>query len=348
MNKKIFLILAVMLFPCGVFAQAPDKKPQLGISVKSLSSAEKRSVFAGIGLLVVKVKEGSPAEQADFSVGDVVLFADGRSSGSSQDLAGIFRSKNIGDAMAFAVIKGKQEQELTLTVGKNEKGGGQGELPRPYLGLDVKNLSAEEKNVFFQDKFLVITRVKENSAASSAGMLIGDVILFVDSLPPESAEKIASLVVDKLAAGGSSVDFTLLRRQERVLCRLSFQQGTGEQTSKPPSQEEPDEIKDTYTIQQSAEPETDKALPEKTEELVPEEKEAGLQGPGENDVVEEKYTVEQKKEQAPEEGVAAGSMKAGTGEKESPPAEAEKKPAPEERPAKSVFPISAGVPSEGE
>jgi S1-C subfamily serine protease len=71
----------------------------------------------GHGVVVEEVVPDSPAAAADVRVGDVIVRADGKEVGSSNDLAAIVAAKQPGDGLALEVRRTDSTQTLAVTLG---------------------------------------------------------------------------------------------------------------------------------------------------------------------------------------------------------------------------------------
>ncbi|TWP35460.1 trypsin-like peptidase domain-containing protein [Leekyejoonella antrihumi] len=66
---------------------------------------------------VVTVKKGSSAAKAGLKAGDVITAVDGKSVVSSDALVGYVRAKTVGQKIKLTVIRGGQQQSVTVTLG---------------------------------------------------------------------------------------------------------------------------------------------------------------------------------------------------------------------------------------
>ena len=73
--------------------QEPLPRPWMGIRFDT--------AFAGPGIRLSEVSEGTPAAKAGLQVGDVVLVFDGTKIASGQDLVGVIRRHKVGDTVAM-------------------------------------------------------------------------------------------------------------------------------------------------------------------------------------------------------------------------------------------------------
>jgi putative serine protease PepD len=62
------------------------------------------------------VAAGTPAASAGLKQGDAVIAIDGQPVDSSESLVASVHVRNVGDAVNLTVIRGSQQQDLTVTL----------------------------------------------------------------------------------------------------------------------------------------------------------------------------------------------------------------------------------------
>ena len=82
----------------------PEIKEQFGFTVDK-------------GAIIVNVVEGSPAENAGLTQGDVVTKFGDKKIGSADELVAAVRSHKPGDKVEVVFMRGRDERTVTLTVG---------------------------------------------------------------------------------------------------------------------------------------------------------------------------------------------------------------------------------------
>jgi S1-C subfamily serine protease len=94
------------------------KRGYLGIVAQPVSIPEKQRVAgAGAeGLLVVAIKDVSPAAQAGLLVGDVLVSLDGVTLASPEDLLDLLVGDRVGRPVALTVMRGGSQVEAHVTV----------------------------------------------------------------------------------------------------------------------------------------------------------------------------------------------------------------------------------------
>ena len=102
----------------GILERGQLKRGYLGIAAQPVSIPEKQRA-AGAGaeaLLVVAVKEGSPAANAGMLVGDVLVSLDGVTLASPEDLLDLLVGDRVGRPVALQVLRGGSLIEVKVTV----------------------------------------------------------------------------------------------------------------------------------------------------------------------------------------------------------------------------------------
>lgn len=94
------------------------EKSYIGISVSDVSSSGGYMGGSSIsGAQVQSVTEGSPAEDAGLSAGDIITMVDGSEISGSSELSSIISSSEAGDQLTLTVYRNGETMELTVTVG---------------------------------------------------------------------------------------------------------------------------------------------------------------------------------------------------------------------------------------
>lgn len=89
----------------------------------------------GMGLLVARFSENSPAQKAGLKVGDVIFKADGKRVQAVSELSAILQEKKKGDKIKIEFLRDKKPQSVEVEVGEEESQG--------YLGIPDEFFSKE-------------------------------------------------------------------------------------------------------------------------------------------------------------------------------------------------------------
>ena len=98
------------------------KRGYLGIAAQSVRIPERQKPQAAQddGVLVVGIKDGTPAADAGLLLGDVLLSLDGRALSSSEDLFDLLSGDRIGRPISLRVLRGGAATELTVTAAERQ------------------------------------------------------------------------------------------------------------------------------------------------------------------------------------------------------------------------------------
>ena len=90
----------------------------IGAHPVRLPAGLEQQVGQRIGLIVVSVEAGSPAERAGIVLGDVIVAAGGTPIRNHDDLAAQLTANKVGASLGIRLIRGGGVQEVTVTVGE--------------------------------------------------------------------------------------------------------------------------------------------------------------------------------------------------------------------------------------
>jgi len=86
------------------------------VTTNSAQVASQDNLSVKTGVLVVAVDAASPASQAGFQAGDVIISANGKTVTSATGLTQIIESTHPGDTMHFTVVRGTRRLSLTAVL----------------------------------------------------------------------------------------------------------------------------------------------------------------------------------------------------------------------------------------
>ena len=204
----------------------------LGVRIQELTAglAEGLGLAEREGALVAQVMSASPAAEAGFQVGDIVISFDGQAIDEMRDLPRIVANTDIDREVQVVVLRGGVEITEIVTIGELEQNqappiAAQTVLAQPLdsvdaaaLGLDLSPMSPAiraEYNIDPSIEGMVITRLVSGSLASERRILEADIIvaigLAVYGSPLATLAAVDAALAEELAAGRSSVVFLLAR-----------------------------------------------------------------------------------------------------------------------------------------
>ncbi len=94
----------------------------LGVEIETLEDQLAEYFDVEEGVLVEKVVEDSPAQDAGLKAGDVIVVADGESIASEEDLHDVLADHKPGDQVEFKVVRKGRELTLTATLAEPPEG----------------------------------------------------------------------------------------------------------------------------------------------------------------------------------------------------------------------------------
>ena len=83
-----------------------------------LPAAVSQQVGRDLGLLLVSVEPGSPAERAGLFLGDVIVAVDGQAVGRVDDLLAVLTADRVGSTVPARILRGGQLQDLNIVIGE--------------------------------------------------------------------------------------------------------------------------------------------------------------------------------------------------------------------------------------
>lgn len=174
----------------------------LGVLIQRVDRdlAESFKLKRAAGALVTQVFAGSPAQKAGIEAGDIIIKFAGRDIDLSSDLPHVVGMTKPGATVNVEVVRNSVKKTLKVTIGKLDEAkvnslaqseGGASTNNR--IGVDVKDMSAEEKAHLGVDKGVLVVNVSEGAAAV-AGIQAGDVITTINNQWVNSTEQFEQMV----------------------------------------------------------------------------------------------------------------------------------------------------------
>ena len=164
----------------------------LGVLIQDVTHelAESFGMRRPRGALVAKVLPESPAEQAGFQVGDIVLSFDGKSVGHSSDLPPIVGGTPVGREVPVEILREGGSRKLRVTIAElpDEEelelasAGRPGTAADRRLGIQVRDLTSEQRQELQIESDGVLVREVGQGPAARAGIRQGDVILLINNV----------------------------------------------------------------------------------------------------------------------------------------------------------------------
>ena len=190
----------------GIIDQLKDKgevtRGWLGVGIQDLTPelADYYGLKTEKGVLVTQVFEGDPADTAGIKVNDIILTVDGQQVATGRELSALIANTPVGHKTEIDLIRDGKKKSLTVTLAKrddDEKVVASQSRDSDELGIEVTDLNSDIARRFGIDgseKGVLVTDVKEDSAAQDADIRPGDIIKEIDRNVVEDKSDFMSLI----------------------------------------------------------------------------------------------------------------------------------------------------------
>jgi serine protease Do len=200
----------------------------LGVQIQGVTAdiADAMGLDQQNGALVSDVIAGSPAEQAGFKSGDVIVAVDGNTVENPRDLARLVAQRPVGDQPEFTLWRDGKQMSLVATLGKmppyEQLASGEpnampgGAYHSKPLGADLASLTDNRRAQFDvpDDVNGVVILDVGNGPAMDQGLRPGDVIREVAQTDVTTPRQVDTLI-RKNADGNNKAVLLLVNRQGR-------------------------------------------------------------------------------------------------------------------------------------
>jgi serine protease Do len=172
-----------------------------GVVIQELTSDLAASFgYEGDGILVADVQEGSPAEKAGVSPGDIITSFNGSPMNSVQAMRNRVADTEPGSTVPVELFRDGQPMTLNVTIGKLESTVSvAGHVELDDWGLSVRDLDGKLRQELGYENDVrgaVVVEVRRGTPAHFAGLEAGDVILSLNGSSIESAGRFEQLLAD--------------------------------------------------------------------------------------------------------------------------------------------------------
>lgn len=190
----------------------------LGVSIQDVTTeiAAALGREEARGALIAEVLDGTPAAEAGFESGDLILALDGKKIENARDLTRSVASLPPGEKANLRVLRNGKERTITVTLGQRTANSEEpAETPRgaedslsSELGLRVSELTPALRQQFRVPddvKGVLVTGVKRGGRAADAQLTTGAVILQVDGKNVETPAALKRAIEEAKKAGKEGV-----------------------------------------------------------------------------------------------------------------------------------------------
>lgn len=134
------------------------------------------------GALVADVLPGSPALEAGIKIGDIIVEFNGDSVPSANDLPPLVGVIDVGDKVTVKLLREGKKLAIKVKIGRlpdaeQPKAKGKDEIRKQSLGLEVEDLSPEQRQAFNVPQGGVLVTDVEEGPAVASGLQPGDILL---------------------------------------------------------------------------------------------------------------------------------------------------------------------------
>ncbi len=204
----------------------------LGILIQDVTRelAESFGMEKPIGALVARVLPDSPAQQAGFEVGDIIVEYNGREVETSSALPPMVGSTRVGSKVKVKIIRNGKPRTLKVTISElpeedeislSRGDGATHNVKVRRLNILVSDLPADKREELEIEGGVLVEGVK-SGPASRAGLRRGDVILKFNNADVRDVRQFRDLVKDVPA--GKPVPVLVQRRGSPIFLALKIEE----------------------------------------------------------------------------------------------------------------------------
>jgi serine protease Do len=170
----------------------------LGVTIQEVSQglADSFGLPRPEGALVSSVEPGSPAAKSGLQAGDIIMKLNDREVVDSAVLPAQIARTKPGTTVKLQVLRAGKPRDIEVTVGTLENQhlarASESKHRHKALGLTVRPLTPRERSETGETHGLLVE--ESHGAAARAGIQPGDVILSVNAVPVDNAQRLRELV----------------------------------------------------------------------------------------------------------------------------------------------------------
>ncbi|MCB2230445.1 DegQ family serine endoprotease [bacterium] len=177
----------------------------LGVSIQDVDETIARAMRLPqtTGALVGDVAEGSPASEAGFEAGDLIVSVDGRDVRNSSQLRNHIAATAPGSTVKVGIVRGDKKETLSVKLGELPSELAQSAVTpdiEEMLGFSVQTMNGDLARRYDIDQRatgVVVISINQQSDAYVSGLREGDLIRSVDRQRVQSSDQFYTLVNEK-------------------------------------------------------------------------------------------------------------------------------------------------------
>ena len=224
----------------------------IGVSVRELNSedAAKTKVQPAEGVYIEDVRDGTPAARAGLKPGDIIVDFDGERPRSTRHFTRLVRETAAGRTVKMTIVRDGSRRTVDITPeGRTALGGfpdaALRAIPRDFqfnfdgqrfnfwdgpfgspgrLGVVVMPMSDQLADYFGVKDGVLVSEVRANTPAATAGVKAGDVITGINGRAVMSPQDVVNEIRD--AKPGAAVDLRVMRDRKELMLKAAFPERT--------------------------------------------------------------------------------------------------------------------------
>lgn len=183
----------------------------LGIEGGELSpkASQELGIKETTGFYINKVNKGSGAEKSGLQKGDVIVKIDNRDIFTFSDLASHINTKRPNDEVNVTFIRNGEKRNVPVKLTKYEL------INADLKGLQLENLSADDKKRFRTGFGVKITDIKNERFRAYSDELIGNIILSIDNVKATDVETVSKLLSNK--DENASIRIEMINKEGQII-----------------------------------------------------------------------------------------------------------------------------------
>ena len=165
------------------------KRGQLGVVIQDLTADLAQAFNLGEsqrGVVVAQVQAGSAAAKAGIEAGDVVISIDGKPIESAAELRNEIGSHRIGDKVKLTLLRDGSTKTVEAKIGEPQANVATANSVHPFLAGAKLEARTDGQGVR-------VTGIEPGSAAQSAGLQQGDIIVSVNRVQVRNVEELTKI-----------------------------------------------------------------------------------------------------------------------------------------------------------
>lgn len=183
----------------------------LGVEGTELNGdvAKQLNIKSTQGFYVKKITKNSGAEKSGLEKGDIIVKLDNQNISTFADLSGYINTKRPNDKIAVTFVRNDKTMTTNVTLSKNNI------LETEFKGLELTNISAEDKKKFKINYGVKIKSINNDKLAPYANDLQDGIILSIGNAKAEDVETVAKITAN--IDDNQSVQMEMITKSGQVI-----------------------------------------------------------------------------------------------------------------------------------